>query len=201
MKNNVALDLHQNGDAAIAHHDGDENQSFKDKTTAKKDEPKSGQYNVVLCCCLWVSVVRWIEAISVIDLFSSFMYVLDVVTDIGSAVSFFQGKPPINTAMLRNGNFVSYNAFYNEEVCDKLDEYSHIDWALCTLVYVWYPCFPLCLRLYARLIFLVVSLCSCNVNLRFLLQNNMRHEVSELIIDILLLYVAIITWPIFGLIM
>ena len=201
MENTLTTDLHRTEDYSVAHCNEELHQSLKDHMTLKKDEPKCGQYNILLCCCLWGSTLPCFEAVSFTEMFSSFLYVGDILSDIGMAIYYLRGKS-INKTILGNDSFVSYNVSYIEEACDNVDDYSHPDWAFATLLYVWFPCLPsLLVGLGARLIFLVVSLCSCNINLGFLEKTNMRHEVSELMIDILLLCVAIITWPITGLIM
>ena len=170
----------------IVNCDVNADQCFIDKIPCKKDEPKSVQNDVFLFCCLWATVLRCVEAVSFADLFSSFLYVFDVVSDFWNAISFSQGKA-ISYTMFENVHFTSYN----EELCANLDEYSHFYWGFASLLLLWAPAIPLsfpAIRKFNEALKLIFS-CSCEV------------KILDNMLEVLILTLTIITWPITGLIM
>ena len=170
----------------IVNCDVNADQCLIDKIPCKKDEPKSVQNDVFLFCCLWATVSSCLKAVSFSDVFSSIMYVADVISDFWSAMSFSQGKH-IDDTMFENVNFTSYN----EEICANLDEYSHFNWSIAGLMLLWTPA----ITLYYPAILIVSKtlklICSCSGEVKIL----------DKMLAISILTVTAITWPITGLIM
>ena len=174
----------------ISNCDGNVEQCLNVKPSPKKNETKYGKYNILFCCCFWVSVLRCFEVVSLADLFTSVMYVADVISDLCSALSLLQGKP-INTTMFSNDSSVSYNASYNKEVCDNLDDYSHTLGGISGLTLLWLPAFPLLVQAFVKgleTLYLMFT-GTCDVKL------------LENILKFFILCLTVMTWPITGVIM
>ena len=69
----------------------------------------SSMYNKMLAsCCCWFTVINCFKELSISDLFSSVMYIVDVGSDVLSTIKLFQGEV-INKTMFENVNFTAYN--------------------------------------------------------------------------------------------
>ena len=133
----------------------------------------------MLCLHFWFSL-------SFADVLPSLLYVIDVVSDIWSVMSLFQGAP-INATMFGNPNFTSYN----EDLCNNLENYSHHFWGMGGVVCLWLPAVPLVQQIRTKVFETLAIVCSCSSKTKFF----------ENVLTIFLQIIALITWPITGLIM
>ena len=137
------------------------------------------QVRFMLCLHFWLSL-------SFADVLPSLLYVIDVVSDIWSVMSLFQGET-INATMFGNPNFTSYN----DELCDNLEIYSHPFWGMGGVVCLWLPAVPLVQQIRTKVFETLAIVCSSSSKTKFF----------ENVLIIFLQIIALLTWPITGLIM